>query len=112
MTRRGGGRILGRGAARRLFGLLTADIKAWRCGAQTSNGAVSVGRLTGTSPIDHAFEEAADGDAPSGSLGLDPGAPVVVEPDAEHGGLGRSHGPLTLTLRVYSTGAEWWQARW
>ena len=37
------------------------------------------------------------------------GATIVVEADANNGGLGRRHGQLTLTASVYISGAEWWQ---
>ena len=49
------------------------------------------------------------GDTAARSLGLDPSTPVVVEADANNGGLGRRHDPLTVTPGVYRFGAEWWQ---
>jgi hypothetical protein len=36
----------------------------------------------------------------------------MVEPDANHGGLGRCHSPLTVTLGVYIAGRRMVAARW
>ena len=66
-------------------------------------------RLSSSGTVDHPLEEDAHGDTAARSLGLDPSTPVVVEADANNGGLGRRHDPLTVTPGVYRFGAEWWQ---
>ena len=43
--------------------------------------------------VDHALEEAAHRHTETRRLGLDPGPPLVVEPDAYNGGLRRRHDP-------------------
>ena len=48
--------------------------------------------------VNQTFEEHPDGDASPGRLSLDPGAAIMVEPKAEHGGFGRDHGLFTLRV--------------
>jgi hypothetical protein len=66
-------------------------------------------RVPGARFVDHSLEEAAHRDTEARRLRLDPGAPLVVEPDAYNRGLCGRHDPLTVTRGVYSSGAEWWQ---
>jgi hypothetical protein len=72
-------------------------------------GPSSIDRFHGSCLVDHALEQTPDREAEARRLGLDPGAPLVVEPDANNGGLGRRHDSLTVMLGVYIGGAEWWQ---
>src|ERR1700722_10713761 len=63
--------------------------------------------------VDHPLEETAHRDTEACRLGLDPGAPVVVEADAYNGGLGGRHGPVNsnpgrLHQRRRMVAARWW----
>ena len=55
-------------------------------------------RPTRLGSVNQTFEEHPDGDASPGRLSLDPGAAIMVEPKAEHGGFGRDHGLFTLRV--------------
>ena len=59
--------------------------------------------------VDHPLEQAPHRDTEARRLCLDPGAPLVIEPDAHNGGLCGRHDSLTVTRSVYNGGAEWWQ---
>ena len=62
--------------------------------------------------VDHPLEQAPHRDAEARRLCLDPGAPLVIEPDAYNGGLCRRHDPLTVTRGVYVGGRRMVATRW
>ena len=62
--------------------------------------------------VDHPLEQATHRDAEARRLFLDPGAPLVVEPDAYNGGLCRRHDQLTVTRGVYVGGRRMVATRW
>ena len=62
--------------------------------------------------VDHPLEQASHRDAEARRLCLDPGAPLVIEPDAYNGGLCRRHDPLTVTRGVYVGGRRMVATRW
>jgi hypothetical protein len=78
---------------RHLVGRLTRHLTGTRR-SQSGNGAISFGLLAGAGLVDHPFEKATYRNPEARRLGLDPGATLVVEPDANNGGLGRRHDPV------------------
>ncbi len=69
-------------------------------------------RFLGARFVDHPLEQAPHGDTEARRLCLDPGAPLVIEPDAYDGGLCGRHDPLTVTPGVYVGGRRMVATRW
>ena len=86
-----------------------------RCGSCRPEAGNGPGRLRsspGARLVDHPLEQTAHRDTAALRLGLDPGAPVVVEPDADDGGLGGRHdlvnsNPGCLQQRRRTVAGRW-----
>ena len=104
--------LLFAGVGHGLFGRWNS-LACGSCRPEACNGPGCLGSLPGTRLVDHPLEQTPHGDTPALCLGLDPGTPVVIEPDTDDGGLGGRHdlvnsNPRCLQQRRRTVAGRWW----
>ena len=95
---------------------LLACRRCGSCRSQAGHGPTRFRWSPAARLVDHPFEQTAHRDTEARRLGLDPGAPIVVEADADNGGLGGRHGPVNsnpgcLHQRRRMVATRWWAPR-